>query len=166
MLKNLPLAVSILSAAALSLFCRKKDRTRPSPASEQASDRLREMGSSEYEKFIVRGQKPVLVVFGAEWCKPCVELEKNFRIPAKWRNKVEFFKIDFPSIEVLAEERKGSDSLPAHFFNNYEVHSFPSALLFQGGGRVIGRYESDIDDTGSTALQGIVRLLEKSLPDD
>ena len=87
-----------------------------------------ELNSSNFDKEVLKSDKPVLVDFWAPWCMPC--------------------KIIAPSVEKLAQELKGKikvfksnvDEAP-DMATELSVLNIPTLILFKGGeevSRIIG----------------------------
>ena len=82
-----------------------------------------EVTSSNFEKEVVRSDKPVLIDFWAPWCMPC--------------------KILTPTVEKLAEELKDSvkvckldvDESP-EVATDLSVLNIPTLILYKGGQEV------------------------------
>ena len=87
-----------------------------------------EITSNNFEKEVVKSEKPVLVDFGADWCAPC--------------------KIIAPVVEALAKELEGKvkvaksnvDQSP-ELATELSVLNIPTLILFKNGkevSRIIG----------------------------
>ena len=87
-----------------------------------------EITSNNFEKEVVKSEKPVLVDFWADWCAPC--------------------KIIAPVVEALAKELEGKvkvaksnvDQSP-ELATELSVLNIPTLILFKGGkevSRIIG----------------------------
>ncbi|MCP5523036.1 MAG: thiol reductase thioredoxin [Verrucomicrobiales bacterium] len=96
----------------------------PSPVSIP----LVEVGATDFEARVLQSARPVLVVFGAPWSKPCQSLERVMeRIAAERAGSVGVVKVNadlHPDLSVW-----------------YEVQSLPTVVLFREGcprSRVVG----------------------------
>lgn len=76
--------------------------------------------SSEFEKKVIKSEKPVLVDFFASWCGPCQMMS--------------------PVIDELAEELEGEAGIykvdvdaSSDLANQYQVMSIPTILIFKDG---------------------------------
>ena len=80
------------------------------------------MEATKNETFgdIIRGEKPVLVDFTAEWCGPCKMMKPVLQeLHEKLGDKLRILKIDI-------------DRNPA-VSSNFQVQSVPTLVLFQNG---------------------------------
>ncbi len=79
-----------------------------------------ELTDSNFESFLLKSDKPVLVEFGADWCPPCQAM--------------------IPVLEALAEENDGKaviakldvDTNPVTA-DRYGIRNLPTMLIFKGG---------------------------------
>ena len=97
-----------------------------------------------FEKEVLKSDKPTLVDFWAEWCGPC--------------------KMLTPTIEALAEEYKDTSSIvkinvddsPA-IATKYGIRSIPSILLFNNGDVVEQRVGAVSKDELAGMLDKIIK---------
>lgn len=82
-----------------------------------------EITQENFDKEVLRSDKPVLIDFWAPWCMPC--------------------KIIAPAVEKLAEEMKGSVSVfksnvdeSPEIATDLSVLNIPTLILFKGGQEV------------------------------
>ena len=69
---------------------------------------------------LIASETPVLIDFSAEWCGPCKALKPILQeVKDKLGKEIEIVKIDVDKNQGLASQ--------------YQVHSVPTLLLFQGG---------------------------------
>jgi thioredoxin 1 len=80
------------------------------------------MEATKKETFgdIIRGEKPVLVDFTAEWCGPCKMMKPVLQeVHDKLGDKLRILKIDIDRNPAVA--------------SNFQVQSVPTLILFQNG---------------------------------
>jgi len=80
------------------------------------------MEATKKETFgdIIRGEKPVLVDFTAEWCGPCKMMKPVLQeLHDKLGDKLRILKIDIDRNPAVA--------------SNFQVQSVPTLILFQKG---------------------------------
>ena len=81
---------------------------------------LQQVNSESFDKEVLKSQKPVLVEFGAVWCRPCRILEPVLEELAKeWGETVKVAKLDVDEATQLTM--------------NYQVLSVPTTMLFKNG---------------------------------
>ena len=69
---------------------------------------------------IIKGEKPVLVDFHAEWCGPCKTLSPTIKeVASELKDKLKVIKIDVDKNNQLAQR--------------YNVRSVPTMILFKNG---------------------------------
>jgi len=123
-------------------FSAGSPKARVAEAGEHAS--LQIASVEEFEQYVLKADKPVLVDFYADWCGPCRQLA--------------------PTIEKLAEEYEGRavvskvnvDRLP-ELAGRYGIQGIPAVVLFKDGKEVqrfVGvqsqnSYASALDKLGS-----------------
>jgi thioredoxin 1 len=79
---------------------------------------VREVTDASFEAEVLRAQGPVLVEFGAPWCKPCEAIEPILEALAA-EHGLTLVRIDI-------DEQLGVPS-------RYDVLSLPTVILFEGG---------------------------------
>jgi thioredoxin 1 len=89
---------------------------------------VREIDDAGFEQAVLRAEGPVVVDFGAPWCKPCEAVGRVLQaLEAEHGGAVEFVHVDV-------------DANP-DWATRFDVLSLPTVLVFAGGGvraRVLG----------------------------
>lgn len=87
--------------------------------------------------------KPLLLNFtGSDWCGWCIRMKKETLDQTEFREYAAkhfvLVEVDFPSRKKLpAAQQKSNDALKA----KYNVEGFPTFLVLDAGGKVLGRQE-------------------------
>lgn len=80
-------------------------------------------GTSEnFEKEVLKSEKPVLVDFNATWCPPCQALHPILEEMAEEGDDYKIVSVDIDDEDALAEQ--------------YEVSSIPCLIVFKDGEEV------------------------------
>lgn len=75
---------------------------------------------SNFQKFVLESQKPVLVDFSAAWCAPCRAVDPIVSELAKeYNGKVEFAKVNVDEAPFVA--------------SSYGIMSIPALIIFKDG---------------------------------
>lgn len=74
-----------------------------------------EVNQNNFEKEILKSEKPVLIDFNANWCGPCRMLKPILEEIAKENDSVKFASINIDDEEDLADEY-GVSSIPCLVF--------------------------------------------------
>ena len=78
------------------------------------------INEENFDQQVLQAKKPVLLEFGASWCKPCKSLEPLLQhLAEEWEGKVSLAKLD-------VDENPG-------LVMKYQVMSVPTTILFVGG---------------------------------
>ena len=78
------------------------------------------INEGNFEQDVLQGKKPVLLEFGASWCKPCKSLEPLLlQLAEIWKDKVCLAKLDVDENPNLVMQ--------------YQVMSVPTTILFVDG---------------------------------
>jgi len=97
---------------------------------------LPEITDAEYEAKILKGPRPSLVKFSAEWCGPCKVLAPVVEDLAKqYAGKVDFYGLDIDQ----------SPEVPS----SLGIMSVPTIILYKGGqevGRMVGGTKPKIEE--------------------
>lgn len=108
-------------------------RTRP----QLPMSKVKVITESEFEKEVLQSVEPVMVKFGADWCKPC--------------------KVLAPVLETVAEEghkvfEMDADECP-DLTAKYKIKGLPTVLVFKDGSVVN-------TSVGVTSKANLVKLFE------
>lgn len=71
---------------------------------------------------IIQNNSYVVADFYAPWCQPCLRMAPFFDTVSQENNNVVFVKLSHTN-----------DVIKRTIFNNYNVHSFPTIILFKNG---------------------------------
>ena len=78
------------------------------------------INEENFEQEVLQARKPVLLEFGASWCKPCKSLEPLLlQLAEIWDGKVSLAKLDVDEAPNLVMQ--------------YQVMSVPTTILFVDG---------------------------------
>jgi len=81
---------------------------------------LLSINSSNFEEEVIRSSLPVLLEFGAPWCRPCKTLEPILEeLAVQWQGKVKMVTVDVDNDPNLAMK--------------YGVMGVPNLILFVNG---------------------------------
>lgn len=80
---------------------------------------VEELDSSSFQSKVLKGKKPVLVDFYADWCAPCKMMAPVIDELGKEMKGVDFFKVNVDAQGELAQQ--------------FDVMSIPTMVLFKGG---------------------------------
>ncbi len=79
-----------------------------------------QVDDNNFEKIVLKAERPVLVDFWATWCKPCVMVAPIVdELAAEYDGRIEFVKIDIDK----------NPKIPAR----YNIRSIPTLLVFKNG---------------------------------
>ena len=81
--------------------------------------KIKEVFYDNFEKEVLKNDKPVLVDFYATWCGPCKYLSPIIEEIAKENNSIKVVKVNVDSEQKLAEK--------------YMISSMPTVVLFKDG---------------------------------
>ena len=76
----------------------------------------------DFEKEVLKSEKPVLVDFFASWCGPCQRLSKIIEQVSADRSDVKVVKVDVDESQMLAMQ--------------FGVRSIPTVVVFKNGKEV------------------------------
>lgn len=80
---------------------------------------MKEINMNEFEAEVLKANGPVVVDFGASWCKPCQALAKTLEQFSTTNLSVKIVKIDVEKNSQLA--------------STYNVMGVPTLILFKNG---------------------------------
>jgi thioredoxin 1 len=81
---------------------------------------VREVTAGDFEDFVLRSERPVVVDFWAPWCRPCKAIRPHLEELAEENaGRVEFAGLDIDRYPEIA--------------GRYEVLSIPTVILFENG---------------------------------
>jgi thioredoxin 1 len=78
-----------------------------------------ELNKDNFEKEVIKSDKPVLVDFGASWCGPCQQMGPVFEKISSGFTDVKFAKLDVQANQEIAKK--------------YDVMGIPCLILFVNG---------------------------------
>ena len=78
-----------------------------------------ELNQDNFEKEVLKSDKPVIIDFWAEWCGPCHLLSPVVEELSKELTNIKFAKLDVDSNQRLAAK--------------YEVMGIPTLIIFKDG---------------------------------
>jgi len=98
---------------------------------------------STFEQIVLKSDKPVLVDFWAEWCKPCLMVAPILdELAEEYTGKINFVKLDVDNNSQTA--------------TSYGIMSIPTLLIFKNGepvSHLVGAYpKSELKKTLDSAL--------------
>lgn len=93
-----------------------------------------------FEKEVIKSDKPVLVDFNATWCPPCQALHPILKEMAEESDDYKIVSVDIDDEDVLAEQ--------------YEVSSIPCLVVFKDGEEVDRKI-------GLQPKKRLIKMLEK-----
>jgi len=94
---------------------------------------VNEVNDDNFEKEVLKSDKPVIVDFWAEWCGPCRVLGPRFEELSEEMKDVKFCKLDVDKNQKTSMK--------------YGVRSIPTLLMFKDGevaGTIVGAYPKDM----------------------
>jgi len=96
--------------------------------------------AADFDKKVVKADKPTLVDFFARWCGPCQMLGPTIdKLAAELKGKANIFKVDIDDSPELA--------------NKFSVMSVPTIFIFKDG-KVINQFN------GVTAKDQLIKALK------
>jgi thioredoxin 1 len=106
---------------------------------------MKEVSSHAAWQSTIRGDKPVVVMFKASWCKPCAAMYPDYQAAEVSIGD----SAKFTTVEVDCD---GGGEIA----NNYAISSVPTILVLMGG-RV------DVQHVGKMSKQKIVDLIRSAI---
>lgn len=95
---------------------------------------------ANFEKEVIKSDKPVLVDFNATWCPPCQALHPILEEMAEESDDYKIVSVDIDDEDALAEQ--------------YEVSSIPCLVVFKDGEEVDRKI-------GLQPKKRLIKMLEK-----
>ncbi len=97
--------------------------------------------------------KLVLVDFtGSDWCRPCVELQRNVLDTPEFRqytaDKFVLMQADLPRRAIDGKLREANEALAAR----YNVASYPTILVVTPEGKIVGGFEGSVESVKGAIL--------------
>lgn len=137
----------VLGSASLAFLCAASGLIYaiPRAVAQQAKDEgaVKSTTESNFEKEVLKSDKPVLVDFYADWCDPCRKLSPTIEaLSREYAGKVNFVKINIDDARHLAMK--------------YGVQAIPNVKIFKGG-KVIS------ESTGFVSADELKGRLEQAL---
>ena len=84
------------------------------------SEKLRALGSEDFEREVVSGGRPAMVEFGATWCAPCRQLAPLFEdLATEYGDEILVAAVDVDEAQQIAIR--------------YGVRAVPTVILFRDG---------------------------------
>ena len=79
-----------------------------------------EVAESDFKSRVLESPQPVIVEFGAEWCRPCKALEPVLmKLALEWEGKATLLQLDVDRAEQIIQ--------------TYSIFSVPTIMLFIKG---------------------------------
>ena len=84
------------------------------------NSKILEVTESEFKSKVLDAQQPVVVEFGADWCRPCKALEPILiKLAGEWGDKAVLMQIDIDQAPQLSQQ--------------FMIMSVPTVMLFVNG---------------------------------
>mgnify|MGYP000021452694 CR=1 FL=1 len=125
----------------LPLFSELHAQTPAAQTAKQESGKVWMTDFAAAQKLAGKTKKPMLVDFtGSDWCPWCVRLDKEVFAQKAFQDfaaaNLILVKIDFPrNVKQSNTEKQQNRALAT----KYKVSGFPTVLLMDGSGKVIGK---------------------------
>ena len=145
----------------LPLFSELCAQTPAAQTVKQESGKVWMTDFAAAQKLSAKTKKPMLVDFtGSDWCPWCVRLDKEVFAQKAFQDfaaaNLILVKIDFPrKTGQSAAEKQQNRALAV----KYKVNGFPTVLLMDGAGKVIGKtgYRPGGPEAYVTHLNGLLK---------
>lgn len=100
-----------------------------------------QISEASFEQDVLKSSLPVVVEFGAVWCRPCKQLEPVLeKLGQEWTGKARLAKVDVDESANLAMQ--------------FQIMGVPTVILFAGG-KPVARF---------SGYQDRQRIIEKLQP--
>jgi len=107
------------------------------------SEYLGEVTDETFEQEVLQSDKPVLVDFWAEWCRPCTQLTPAVEAVAqKYDGKAKFFKLNVDDSALTGQR--------------YGIKGIPTLIVFKNGAEAERL-------VGTTSKENISRMIDRAL---
>lgn len=138
--RAIPVALIAIAAVFLALRIGVGLAGRKPAAAGASGSLVQWVSIEEGAKLAAKTGKPVMYDFTAEWCPPCHVLEAEVFQDAALAKEI---NERFVPVRVMDRQQEEGRNLPevAELQRRYEVRAFPTIVVADAGGVVLGRME-------------------------